>query len=89
MCLWMKMVKKYVKLHGSEDHFQPYGKAVDEKNHKTQNDPIKKYIFQTVAKHKNMVFKTLKNEKENMGKKSFEELWDDAQKRLILMDFKS
>jgi len=36
-----------------------------------------------------MVFKTLKNEKETMGKKSFEELWDDAQRRLILMDFKS
>jgi len=84
---WVDTVKDIVKSKFKDRHYNLYG-GEDDTNNKTRNNSIKEYLYREWCNHKNRIVNLLIDEQETIGEKKFVDLWDDAQRRIILKDFR-
>ena len=77
MKMWMAVLK--------EQHVNasPYTRT-EEHNNKTRNIPIRTYVEQEMKKQSDKICQRLENEREENKTRSFEEMWDYVQRRIIL-----
>ena len=79
MKCWMTVLKDHHK------DASPYTKS-EENNNKTRNNPIRAYVEQEMKKQETKIRKRLHEEREENKTRSFEDMWDYVQRRIILAE---
>ena len=79
MKTWMTVLKDHHK------DASPYTKS-EEKNNKTRNNPIRAYVEQEMKEQETKICKRLHEERKDNETRSFEDMWDYVQRRIILAE---